>query len=335
LLVAVPYSDRVTVTELTPAQIIAYGEEVKTLVRTRHPLGDVLGFDGENAVLQSYFRNNVLHLFACAAWVACCFQTNRRMSRAGVVRLGRLVYPFLQQELFLPWSEDEFGEQLQATVAVLMERGLFAFDPESGYLQRGMGQTDEVFQLRVIAHSLLHSFERYYIAISVLVKNGSGAISAGELENLCHLTAQRLSLLYSQAAPEFFDRSLFRGFIQKLRELKLVWICRREQQARLRRPPEGLGEGRARSCWAATCATPSNGSARTAGAPPARSRPLPEPTATPPADPGATRRMKDRRGRSLACPGSNPGPGQIVPQHTRAPFSRIAQLCLSPLLTCT
>ena len=222
LLVAVPYSDRVTVTELTPAQIIAYGEEVKTLVRTRHPLGDVLGFDGENAVLQSYFRNNVLHLFACAAWVACCFQTNRRMSRAGVVRLGRLVYPFLQQELFLPWSEDEFGEQLQATVAVLMERGLFAFDPESGYLQRGMGQTDEVFQLRVIAHSLLHSFERYYIAISVLVKNGSGAISAGELENLCHLTAQRLSLLYSQAAPEFFDRSLFRGFIGKLRQLGFV-----------------------------------------------------------------------------------------------------------------
>ena len=35
------------------------------------------------------------------------------MSRAGVVRLGRLVYPFLQQELFLPWNEDEFGEQLQ------------------------------------------------------------------------------------------------------------------------------------------------------------------------------------------------------------------------------
>jgi glycerol-3-phosphate O-acyltransferase len=38
--------------------------KMKTLVRTRHPLGDVLGFDGENAVLQSYFRNNVLHLFA-------------------------------------------------------------------------------------------------------------------------------------------------------------------------------------------------------------------------------------------------------------------------------
>jgi glycerol-3-phosphate O-acyltransferase len=222
LLAAVPYSDRVTVTTLTPAQIIAYGEEVKTLQRTRHPLGDVLSFPDDSGVLQSYFR--VLHLFACAAWVACCFQNNRRMSRAGVVRLGRLVYPFIQEELFLPWNEEEFGQRLLATIDVLIERGLFSFDPESGQLQRGPGQTDEVFQLRVIAHSLLQAFERYYIAIAVLVKNGPGTVSSGELENLCHLTAQRLSLLYSQTAPEFFDRSLFRGFIAKLRELGFVRV---------------------------------------------------------------------------------------------------------------
>jgi glycerol-3-phosphate O-acyltransferase len=81
-----------------------------------------------------------------------------------------------------------------------------------------------VFQLRVVAHSLQQAFERYYIAISVLVKNGPRQVSAAELETLCHLTAQRLSLLYSQAAPEFFDRALFRGFIGKLREMQIVWL---------------------------------------------------------------------------------------------------------------
>ena len=48
-------------------------------------------------------------------------------------------------------------------------------------------------------------------------------LSAGELETMCHLAAQRLSLLYAPAAPEFFDKSLFRGFIQTLRDLKMVW----------------------------------------------------------------------------------------------------------------
>jgi len=224
LLETIPFSDRVTITPLAPVEIVRYGERVGVLTRIQHPLGDVLALQGDQAVLQSYYRNNVVHLYAAAAWVACCFHNNRRMSRAGVVRLGRLLYPFIQAELFLPWTESEFGERIQRVIDRLAERGLFKFDEESGFLQRNAGQTDEVFQLRVIGHSLQQAFERYYIAISILVKNGPRTISSGELETLCHLTAQRLSLLYSQAAPEFFDRALFRGFIAKLRELKIVWL---------------------------------------------------------------------------------------------------------------
>ena len=73
-----------------------------------------------------------------------------------------------------------------------------------------------------IAHSMLQAFERYYIAIAALVKNGPGTLSAAELENLCHLTAQRLSLLYEPSAPEFFDKNLFRGFIALLRERRVI-----------------------------------------------------------------------------------------------------------------
>ncbi|MDI9238192.1 glycerol-3-phosphate 1-O-acyltransferase PlsB [Lysobacter sp. LF1] len=225
LLAELPYSDRVTVTPHSPQEIVAHGEEINVLSRTSHPLGDVLGVSGDKAVLLSYFRNNVLHLFTAASWIACCFQNNRRMSLGGVLRLGRSVYPFLQEELFLPWTEDEFAQRLTRTVEVFIREGLLEriSDDEGGILARNAGQTDEVFRLRAIGHSLQQAFERYYIAISVLVKNGPGTLTAGELESLCQLAAQRLSLLYAPAAPEFFDKTLFRGFIQKLREMKLVW----------------------------------------------------------------------------------------------------------------
>lgn len=230
LLAAVPYSDRVTVTDLEPAAIVAYGESIGILQRTAHPLGDVLSMDEDTAVLQTYYRNNVLHLFVASAWVACCFQNNRRMSRAGVLRLGRMLYPFIQSELFLPWSEDQFEQRLQATIDVFVAEGLLECDAENGsghdgIINRGPGQTDEVFRLRSIAHSLQQAFERYFIAIAVLVKNGPRTLSAGELENLCQMTAQRLSLLFAPAAPEFFDRTLFRGFIQKLRETGAVKLA--------------------------------------------------------------------------------------------------------------
>ena len=223
LLTELPYSDRVTVTPMSAAEIIAYGEQMEWIRRVAHPLGDVLTVDAKQGVLLSYFRNNVLHLFATAAWVGCCFLNNRRLARASILRLGRLVYPFVQAELFLPWSEDEFGERIQRTLDFLIARGLLEADADGRIMERGPGQSDHAFRLRALARTLLPAIERYYIGLALLVRNGPHTLSASELENLCWLTAQRLSLLHELNAPEFFDKSLFRGFIQKLRERRVVW----------------------------------------------------------------------------------------------------------------
>lgn len=223
LLTTLPYSDRITITDLNPAEIIAYGEKMQAIQRVANPLGDVFVSEGKTAVLLSYFRNNVLHLLATAAWVACCFLNNRRVARTTITRLGRTIYPFIQSELFLPWDEDGFVAQIEATIDFFIERKLLHCVGGGRILSRDPGQSDGAFQLRVIAHAMLQAFERYYIAIAALVRNGPHALSANELEKLCTLTAQRLSLLHEFNAPEFFDRSLFRGFIQKLRERGVVW----------------------------------------------------------------------------------------------------------------
>ena len=66
--------------------------------------------------------------------------------------------------------------------------------------------------------SLLQTFERYFITMAILAKNGSGQLTRGELERLCYLTAQRIAQLHEIAAPEFSDRNLFRQFISLLRD---------------------------------------------------------------------------------------------------------------------
>lgn len=218
LIASVPYSERVTMTELDPAGVIAYGEKLGVIQRVKHSLGDVLHSTGDQAVLLSYFRNNVLHLFATPAWVAVCFLNNRRLQRATVERLGRFIYPFIQGELFLPWTEDEWAGRIDAMIGQFVQEGLLECEDEGKVLRRRVGQTDEAYQLRVIANSLLQAFERYYIALALLVKSGPGVLSTAELENQCQLTAQRLSLLHTQAAPEFFDKTLFKGFIATMRE---------------------------------------------------------------------------------------------------------------------
>ena len=48
------------------------------LTRQQHPLGDILRMTEEDAVLVSYFRNNVLHLMVLPSLLACCFLNNAR-----------------------------------------------------------------------------------------------------------------------------------------------------------------------------------------------------------------------------------------------------------------
>jgi glycerol-3-phosphate O-acyltransferase len=64
----------------------------------------------------------------------------------------------------------------------------------------------------------VQTLERFYMTTALLAKHGSGTLRPAQLEDLCHLMAQRMSMLFQFNAPEFFDKSLFRGFIGRLRK---------------------------------------------------------------------------------------------------------------------
>ena len=88
---------------------------------------------------------------------------------------------------------------------------------EDRAVRRAEGGTPQAGQVNLLARCLLNTLERYYITLAVLAKNGSGTLNRPELERLCIQTAQRISLLQEFEAPEFYDRGLFKQFIQELR----------------------------------------------------------------------------------------------------------------------
>jgi glycerol-3-phosphate O-acyltransferase len=216
------YSQRITFTEKSPEEIIAYGVELGVVEQRPHPLGDIVAVRGDQTVLLAYFRNNVSHLLAVPSLVASCFLNVRSLRAERIRRIALAVYPFLKAELFLPWDENGFEQAVDRQIAWLEERGLLTRRGESGTFRRPEGGTREDLQLSIMAHGLLQTFERYYITMAVLAKNGSGRLTRGELEQLCFLTAQRIAQLHEMAAPEFSDRNLFRQFINLLREADIL-----------------------------------------------------------------------------------------------------------------
>ena len=61
-----------TVTPDSGEQMIGYAEAWRILERQKHPLGDIMRMNAENAVLATYYRNNILHLFAMPSLLGLC-----------------------------------------------------------------------------------------------------------------------------------------------------------------------------------------------------------------------------------------------------------------------
>jgi glycerol-3-phosphate O-acyltransferase len=214
---AVPYSDRVTLTTLAPAAIIAYGIELGVITRETHRAGEFVRMGPEHTVLATYYRNNVLHLLALPSLVACCFVGNAALGIADLQRFAARVYPYAAAELSLRWSEPEVPAVLAAVLAALASCGLLETDG-AGNWRRPAPSTGAALQLSLLAQSMVQTVERYYLAIALLIRAGSGTITQKALEERCQLMAQRMTLLYGFNSPEFFDRALFGSFIDLLRE---------------------------------------------------------------------------------------------------------------------
>ncbi len=214
-----PTPERITLTDKTAAEIISYGFEMKILQRQEHTLGDIISIAPDRAIGLTYFRNNVAHLMALPSLVACCFLEHHKFSIGNLRRTAIGIQPFLQAELFLPWGQREFTRALDESIEQLVQHGLLMHDDDGTSLSRATDNPQAGMQLKILAHSLLQTVQRYLITISVLARSGSGVLSRAELERLCIQTAQRISMLHEFSAPEFYDRALFKGFIAQLRKI--------------------------------------------------------------------------------------------------------------------
>jgi glycerol-3-phosphate O-acyltransferase len=224
LLRQAPYSALVWVTETDGASIVRHGERMGVIQRLKHPLGDVMKMTEENSVLMTYFRNNVLHLMALPSLIACCFLNNRTMHTQDIQRLMWRIYPYVRDELFLRWTEEEVSAAVLETLDDLSNHGLLESVEAGAQWRRPPTGSAEAVQLSMLAHITVQIIERYYLVISVLLKHGSGRISQDALESQCQLMAQRMSLLYELNSPEFFDKNLFKNFIDLLRARNVLGV---------------------------------------------------------------------------------------------------------------
>lgn len=220
LLQAVPYSNGVTLPAIDGQAMIEHVESMQMIDRQSDALGEIMRLDEPQAVLMTYYRNNVLHLVVLPALIACLFQNNPRMSREQIERLVMGIYPYLQGELFLQWNEAELPEVIQQWIDSLIEQQLLR--EADGQIHRPDLSSAEFVMLSLLSRSIIQILERFYMVSALLLNFPNGSQTAEQLEARCTVMAQRLSILHGLNAPEFFDKTLFRQFIQRLTDEQVL-----------------------------------------------------------------------------------------------------------------
>jgi glycerol-3-phosphate O-acyltransferase len=180
----------------------------------QHALGDIVYLKPEDSVLLSYYRNNSLHTLVIPALIACCFSNVRRLSRAQVQHKIALLYPFLKSELQLEWPTANLQAIVDEFIDGLLDEALL--ESQGNNLRRPDRSQHSFMQLLRLAHIVQPILERYYMTFILLWQTSPTPLEESELEHRCHLLAQKISMLYGINSPDFFDRLLFRDFIDTM-----------------------------------------------------------------------------------------------------------------------
>ncbi len=216
-----PYSAATVRCALDAKQIIAYAERLGIAERVAHPLGDLIRVPQGEAPLLAYFRNNVLHLFALPALIACLLDRHHDLHAQRVSEAVAGIYQLIAAELFLRWSADDLAAATEGVIATFVRHGLL-LRSDSGRLSAPEPNSDECVELRMLGETLRPLLERHFLALSLLQRHGSGTLTRRMLEDDCHLLSQRLSLLYEFSPPEYAQKTTFAALIAKLVDADLL-----------------------------------------------------------------------------------------------------------------
>jgi len=185
-----------------------------------HELGDITFLKPEQTILTSYYRNNSLHALVIPSLLACCFLNSRTLQKSKITQIISYVYPFIQSELHLPWTQKELLKFIPEITKFLVKEEVLI---ESGTRLKRPDRNDIHFLLLTrLAHIIQPILERYYMTFIVLWQSSGNPLTEIVLEKKCHLIAQKVSRIYGINSPDFFDRQLFKHFISTLFKQELI-----------------------------------------------------------------------------------------------------------------
>lgn len=218
-----PYNITIDLPEDKPLQLIQQAIKLGTIFNVPNPMGDIITSDEQTAILMTYYRNNILHVYIASALIASCFLNQKTMPQKSLINNLLKLFPFLKKELFLHWDEKSFELHIKKNIDVFISRKMLT--RKAGVLTSAVESSDGFNQLFNLAQIARPTLLRYGIILTLLSSQADRKdLTRQSLEKRSQQLAQRIAALYNLNAPEAFDKNLFRNTVNVLRECQLIKV---------------------------------------------------------------------------------------------------------------
>ncbi|NOH72165.1 glycerol-3-phosphate 1-O-acyltransferase PlsB [Vibrio pectenicida] len=212
LLKNVPYSSTFTMPDEDAEELVCHAESLDKFVIDSDSMGDVVSLDRNQSVLMTYYRNNIIHLFAIPSLIAQMLIRHQKLSLKKIKTNVGLIYPFLKQELFLSLEEVQLGDITESYIEEIARLGLVMVDGKQNVSLR----QDNIQMLMLLGRTITETLQRYAITLNLLP--AYSGLNKGDLEKKSQEIAQRLGRLHGINAPEFFDKGVFTSMFTTLKQ---------------------------------------------------------------------------------------------------------------------
>ncbi len=211
LLKNVPYSDTFTVPKDSAEDLVKHAESLNKFLIESDSMGDIISLDRHQSILMTYYRNNIIHLFALPSLIAQMTIRQHGLTIDTIQENVAAIYPFLKKELFLSYDEDQLESVVANIIEELVGQGMLVVSDNQVTINQSNSQA-----LMLLGRTISETLQRYSIALNLLTENPD--LDKSDLEQKSQDIAQRLGRLQGINAPEFFDKGVFASMFATLKQ---------------------------------------------------------------------------------------------------------------------
>jgi glycerol-3-phosphate O-acyltransferase len=213
-----PYSELATLPKISGKKLLENTLKLNKFTVSEDSFGKIISLKGQNAVALTYYRNNILHLFALPGLISAIVFANKSLPKDQILVLVAKLYPLLKRELFMYMSAEQATSYTESLITKMLAMGLLATNKNQ--IQTPAADSEAFYSAWLLNRSIQETLHRYAVVLTILSQHER--VSRSVLEKKSAQFAERLAALHGISSPEFFDKKVLATFIQALKENALI-----------------------------------------------------------------------------------------------------------------